>query len=50
MKIFSLPMVSYSATSPKLNDPEYANFFRTIPDDKAASIGILAYLQEMGIR
>jgi ABC-type branched-subunit amino acid transport system substrate-binding protein len=50
MKIFGLPMVSYSATSPKLNDPEYGNFFRTIPDDNSAAIGILAYLQEMDIR
>jgi ABC-type branched-subunit amino acid transport system substrate-binding protein len=43
-------MVSYSATSPKLNAPDYSNFFRTIPDDTSAALGILAYMKEMKIR
>jgi ABC-type branched-subunit amino acid transport system substrate-binding protein len=43
-------MVSYSATSPTLNEAEYGNFYRTSPDDNTAAVSILAYLQEMDIR
>lgn len=42
--VYGVPVLSHWATSPKLNDPVYSNFFRTIPDDEAAALGVLEYL------
>jgi ABC-type branched-subunit amino acid transport system substrate-binding protein len=40
--VWDVPVVSYWATSPDLN--RWGNFFRTIPNDEAAALGMLEYM------
>lgn len=46
MSAVSLPLVSYSATSPMLSDKNlYPHFFRTVPNDKYMGMAIISILE-----
>ena len=51
LKLYKIPMVSYSATSPDLSDKTlYPYFLRTVPSDLAQGKGIATLAKHLGVK
>ncbi|CAF4580335.1 unnamed protein product, partial [Rotaria magnacalcarata] len=47
LRLFQLPQISYASTTPKLSEPSFEYFARTVPSDSNQARAIVDILQHL---